>query len=51
MSIGPSFGVPCIAVRDLGLRDAEDRAIFAAVRAAADLVILSKDSGFVDLES
>jgi predicted nuclease of predicted toxin-antitoxin system len=44
-----AFGVPCVAIRDLGLRDAEDQTIFDAARAEHDVVILSKDSDFVDL--
>jgi len=43
------FGVDARALRDLGLRDAEDREIFDAARARADTVIVSKDSDFVDL--
>ncbi len=46
--VGAVFGVTCVAVRDLGLRDADDRTIFEAARAASDVVILSKDSDFVD---
>lgn len=37
------------ALRDLGLRDADDREIFDAARAWPDTVIVSKDSDFVDL--
>ena len=44
-----NFGVDCRAVRDLGLRDADDHTIFQAARAAGDVIILSKDSDFVDL--
>jgi predicted nuclease of predicted toxin-antitoxin system len=36
------------AVRELGLRDAEDAGIFAAAR-HANAVVMSKDSDFVDL--
>jgi len=43
------FGVDARALRELGLRDAEDREIFNAARAQADTVIVSKDSDFVDL--
>ncbi|MFB1486584.1 MULTISPECIES: DUF5615 family PIN-like protein [unclassified Thiocapsa] len=38
-----------MAVRDLGLRDSDDRAIFQAARDQGDVVIMSKDSDFVDL--
>jgi predicted nuclease of predicted toxin-antitoxin system len=42
------FAIEANSLRDLGLRDATDRAIFAAARRAG-AVILSKDSDFVDL--
>ena len=42
------FGVDASAVRDLGLREAEDPAIFARAR-AAEAVVLTKDSDFVEL--
>ena len=41
-------GLEAIAVRDLGLRDAEDKEIFEAARQAG-AVLMSKDSDFVDL--
>lgn len=44
-----TFQVPCVAVRDLGLRDADDQTIFDAARAEDGIVILSKDSDFVEL--
>ena len=44
-----TFAIPCVAVRDLGLRDADDRAIFEAARDHGDAVIMSKDSDFVEL--
>ena len=47
--ISRSFGVNARTLRDLGLRDAEDREIFNAARSQADTVIVSKDSDFVDL--
>ena len=47
--ISTTFGVTCHAVRDLGLRDADDQIIFRAARNAGDVVILTKDSDFVDL--
>jgi predicted nuclease of predicted toxin-antitoxin system len=40
--------VTAVAVRDLGLRDAEDDAIFMAAR-VADVAVLTKDSDFVEL--
>ena len=40
--------VKAIAVRDLGLRDAEDEEIFFAAREAS-VIVMSKDSDFVDL--
>lgn len=42
------FGVTAYAVRDLGLRDATDRAIFDAARAAS-AVVITKDRDFSDL--
>lgn len=42
------FGVTAFAVRDLGLRDATDRAIFDAARAAG-AVVISKDRDFPEL--
>jgi len=42
------FGVTAFAVRDLGLRDATDQAIFDAARAAG-AVLISKDRDFPDL--
>jgi predicted nuclease of predicted toxin-antitoxin system len=47
--ISTTFGVNCSAVRDLGLRDAEDQAIFDSARAASDVVILSKHSDFLEM--
>ena len=45
-----AFGVEAVAVRDLGLRDAEDRAIFAAARGrGAGTVVVTKDRDFIDL--
>lgn len=44
-----TFGIRCVAIRDLGLRDADDRAIFQAARDRGDVVIMSKDSDFVEL--
>jgi predicted nuclease of predicted toxin-antitoxin system len=42
------FELDAYAVRDVGLRDAEDPDIFAAARAAG-VVVMTKDSDFVDL--
>lgn len=41
--------VDAVAVRDLGLRDAEDSAIFMAAR-QQDAVVMTKDSDFVELQ-
>ncbi len=46
--ITATFGIEAHAVRDLGLRDAKDPPIFQAAR-AADTVVMTKDSDFVDL--
>jgi len=43
-----TFDVKAAAVRDLGLRDAEDKDIFSAAR-DADAIVLTKDSDFPDL--
>lgn len=45
-----TFGVEAYAVRDLGLRDADDNNIFQAARDAAAIVI-TKDRDFVDLQN
>ena len=42
------FGVEAMALRDVGLRDASDRAIFTAAR-RDDAVLLTKDADFVHL--
>jgi len=44
------YGVEASSLRDLGLRDATDNEIFDAARQAG-LVMISKDSDFVDLVS
>ena len=46
--IQKTFDLEAFALRDLGLRDAADREIFAAAR-AENAVIMTKDSDFVDL--
>ncbi len=43
-----TFGVEAIALRDLGLRDAEDSEIFEAAK-AQEAIVMTKDSDFVDL--
>lgn len=42
------FGVTAIALRDLGLRDAEDPEIFESAKAQG-VIFMTKDSDFVDL--
>ena len=42
------FGVETIAIRDVGLRSAEDRKIFNAAK-QADIVLITKDSDFSEL--
>lgn len=44
------YGVEAFSLRDLGMRDATDGEIFDAARQAG-VVIISKDSDFVDLVS
>ena len=48
--ITATWGVDTQALRNLGLRDAEDEAIFQAARAAG-AVVMTKDRDFVDLVS
>ena len=48
--IETTFGVQARALRDVGLRDATDREIFRAARAAS-VIVLTKDSDFVTLHS
>jgi predicted nuclease of predicted toxin-antitoxin system len=43
-----TFGIPAFALRDLGLRDAEDPEIFEAAR-TQNVILMTKDSDFVDL--
>jgi predicted nuclease of predicted toxin-antitoxin system len=43
-----TFGVTAIALRDIGMRDAEDQEIFELAKAQGAIVI-TKDSDFVDL--
>ena len=43
-----AFGIKAVALRDLGLRDAEDAEIFEAAK-VQDAVVMTKDSDFVDL--
>ena len=46
--IANTFGVTALALRDLGLRDAEDLEIFEAAKAQG-IIFMTKDSDFVDL--
>jgi predicted nuclease of predicted toxin-antitoxin system len=46
--ITSTFGIEAVALRDLGLRDAEDAEIFRAAK-AQEAVVMTKDSDFVDL--
>ncbi|WP_375501749.1 DUF5615 family PIN-like protein [uncultured Nostoc sp.] len=43
-----TFGITALALRDVGLRDAEDPDIFEAARARG-VIFITKDSDFVDL--
>jgi predicted nuclease of predicted toxin-antitoxin system len=43
-----TFDITAIALRDLGLRDAEDPEIFEKAK-AQDVILMTKDSDFVDL--
>jgi predicted nuclease of predicted toxin-antitoxin system len=46
--ISRTFGISAFALRDLGLRDAEDPEIFEAGK-AQQIIFMTKDSDFVDL--
>jgi predicted nuclease of predicted toxin-antitoxin system len=46
--ITDTFEITAIALRDLGLRDAEDLEIFEAAKAQG-AILMTKDSDFVDL--
>jgi len=46
--LAQNFSLTAQALRDLGLRDATDRTIFAAARSAST-VVMTKDSDFVKL--
>lgn len=46
--ITDTFEITAIALRDLGLRDAEDPEIFEAAKAQG-VIFMTKDSDFVDL--
>ena len=43
-----TFGVAAFALRDIGLRDAEDPEIFAAAKAQS-VIVMTKDRDFADL--
>jgi predicted nuclease of predicted toxin-antitoxin system len=47
--ISDQFPASAAALRDLGLRDAEDEAIFTAARTAG-AIVLTKDSDFIRLQ-
>jgi predicted nuclease of predicted toxin-antitoxin system len=46
--MGQNFPVEAVALRDIGLRDAQDEEIFAAAKLVG-AVVMSKDSDFVNL--
>src|SRR6266478_5280301 len=48
--IETTLGIKASALRDVGLRDATDREIFRAAR-AANAIVLTKDSDFVTLHN
>ncbi len=47
--IAENYDVQAIALRDLGLRDAEDIEIFDAAKKVNAVVVMTKDSDFVSL--
>jgi predicted nuclease of predicted toxin-antitoxin system len=46
--ISRNFPIDAVALRDIGLRDAEDEEIFSAAKSAG-VVVMTKDSDFLDL--
>ena len=46
--ITSTFGITALALRDIGLRDAEDPEIFEAAKAQG-VIFMTKDSDFADL--
>ncbi len=46
--IQETLSVPCLAIRDLGLRDAEDLTIFEQAK-IADAIVMTKDRDFVEM--
>ena len=44
--VSSNFAVSAVAIRDLGLRDADDKEIFQAAR-REDATVITKDSDFV----
>jgi predicted nuclease of predicted toxin-antitoxin system len=46
--ITTTFGITAFALRDIGLKDAEDPDIFEAAK-TQEVIVLTKDSDFVDL--
>jgi predicted nuclease of predicted toxin-antitoxin system len=44
-----TFGITALSLRELGLRDAKDAEIFEAAKQQDNVVVMSKDSDFVDL--
>jgi predicted nuclease of predicted toxin-antitoxin system len=46
--ITSTLGISALALRDVGLRDAEDTEIFEAAK-SQDIILMTKDSDFVDL--
>jgi predicted nuclease of predicted toxin-antitoxin system len=48
--ITANFPIKCLAVRDVGLRDAEDREIFLEARKQSSIV-MTKDSDFILLQN
>jgi len=47
--ISSNYAVSAVAIRDLGLRDAEDKEIFEAAR-QEKAVVMTKDSDFLELQ-
>lgn len=46
--LSASFGVECVAMRDMGMQRTKDDAVFAAAR-RADAVVMTKDEDFIKL--
>lgn len=49
--IEQTFGISCKPLKEIGLRDATDMAIFQAAKELSEVLIMTKDEDFVALQS